>query len=62
MRFCNGIERCDPTDFAANAANRCVAGAAPDCSDGVDCTNDVCNDTTDGCDTSPSTPIDDTFY
>ena len=30
--FCNGVETCDP-------ANACQAGAAPDCNDGVSCTD-----------------------
>ncbi len=40
--FCNGSERCldDGT---------CARGAAPDCEDGIDCTDDVCDSSTDSC-------------
>jgi len=40
--FCNGVEICD-------AAAGCGAGAAPACSDGIACTTDSCNVTTDAC-------------
>jgi hypothetical protein len=41
--FCTGIETCD-------AVNDCQPGTAPDCSDGVGCTIDTCNEATDSCD------------
>lgn len=44
--YCNGVETCDPQDG-------CVAGTAPVCRDGVDCTVDQCNEDTDGCDHLP---------
>ena len=41
--WCNGAETCD-------AVNDCQAGTAPDCDDGVGCTDDSCNEATDSCD------------
>ena len=40
--YCNGAEDC--------VDGSCVAGTAIDCSDGVDCTDDSCNESTDSCD------------
>ncbi len=40
--FCNGDEVCDPT-------MDCIAGAAPDCDDGVACTVDSCDAGADAC-------------
>ena len=40
--FCNGAETCN--------AGTCQAGTAPNCSDGVSCTDDSCNESTDSCD------------
>ncbi len=40
--YCNGAETCN--------AGSCQAGTAPNCSDGVSCTTDSCNETTDSCD------------
>jgi hypothetical protein len=45
--FCNAGETC--------AAGSCTGGGAADCSDGVVCTTDSCNEGTDVCD---STPVD----
>lgn len=45
-QFCNGEELCD--------AGTCVAGTAPSCDDGIDCTIDACNETTDGCEAAPN--------
>jgi len=45
--YCNGVETCDL------ATNTCVAGTSVDCSDGVDCTIDSCNESTDTCDHAP---------
>ena len=41
--FCDGAETC-------NASLGCQAGTAPDCNDGVSCTDDSCNEGTDSCD------------
>ena len=41
--FCNGDETCD-------GAGTCQAGTQADCDDGVDCTDDSCNEGTDQCD------------
>lgn len=38
---CNGAERCD--------AGVCVSGQAPRCDDGLDCTDDACDEATAGC-------------
>ncbi len=40
--YCNGAEDC--------VAGNCVAGTAPNCDDGVGCTDDSCNEGTDSCD------------
>jgi hypothetical protein len=40
--FCNGAETCDPVEG-------CMPGTPPDCSDGIDCTIDTCNEETDTC-------------
>jgi hypothetical protein len=45
--YCNGTESCD-------AEAGCKGGAAPSCSDPVDCTTDACNETTDSCDHTPN--------
>jgi subtilisin family serine protease len=39
--WCNGAEDC--------VGGSCVPGTAPDCSDGVACTTDSCNESTDSC-------------
>ena len=44
--FCDGAETCD-------VINDCQAGAAPNCDDGVGCTNDSCNEGSDSCDNTP---------
>ncbi len=41
--FCNGAETCSP-------AVGCVAGTSVNCDDGISCTDDSCNETTDSCD------------
>ncbi len=41
--FCDGNEVCHPT-------NDCQAGTAPNCDDGVGCTNDICREGIDSCD------------
>lgn len=40
-RLCNGAERCE--------GGRCTSGAPPRCDDGVDCTDDACDEATAGC-------------
>jgi hypothetical protein len=45
--FCNGAETCD-------AVLDCQAGTTVDCDDGVGCTDDSCNETTDTCDNAPN--------
>ncbi len=40
--FCDGPETCDPV-------NDCQAGAAPNCDDGVGCTDDSCDEDADVC-------------
>ena len=45
--WCDGAETC-------NATLGCQAGTAPDCDDGVGCTDDSCNESTDQCDNIPN--------
>ena len=40
--WCNGDETCDAT-------NGCQDGVAPNCDDGVDCTEDICDEDADAC-------------
>jgi hypothetical protein len=44
--FCDGSETC-------NATLGCQAGTAPNCNDGVVCTDDSCNEGSDSCDNVP---------
>ena len=44
--WCNGAEDC--------VGGSCVPGTEPDCSDGVACTDDSCNEDTDSCDNVPN--------
>ena len=44
--FCDGVETCN--------AGSCQAGTAPTCDDGIACTVDTCNESTDSCDAPPS--------
>jgi hypothetical protein len=44
--FCNGTETCD-------TARGCTDGADPDCDDGVDCTDDACDERADLCVSTP---------
>ncbi len=46
--FCNGAETCNLLSGA------CEAGTAPNCDDGVSCTDDSCNEGTDSCDNTPN--------
>jgi len=53
--FCDGEEYC--------AVGTCQSGTAVDCSDGVGCTVDSCNETTDSCESVPSDAVcDDGLY
>ena len=45
--FCNGGETCD-------GAGSCQAGTPVDCSDGVGCTEDVCDEAADACVSTPN--------
>jgi hypothetical protein len=47
-QYCNGEETCD-------AAGLCQPGTPPDCDDGVDCTNDTCDEAGDTCIHTPVT-------
>ena len=49
-QWCDGAETCD-------AFADCQAGTPPDCSDGVGCTNDSCNETTDACVNTPNNAL-----
>jgi len=40
--WCNGVETCD-------AELDCIAGTAPDCGDGVGCTDDSCDESSNSC-------------
>jgi hypothetical protein len=48
--YCNGIEDCD-------VEVGCVPGTPPECSDGIDCTIDACDEETDGCSFTPSAEL-----
>ncbi len=43
--YCNGAEDC--------IGGACVAGTTINCNDGIDCTDDSCNEATDSCDNIP---------
>ena len=43
--YCNGAETC--------SGGTCVSGTAPNCNDGIACTNDSCNESTDSCNNTP---------
>ena len=45
--YCDGSETC-------NAVADCQPGSAVDCNDGVGCTDDSCNESTDSCDNVPN--------
>lgn len=45
-QFCNGAETC--------VSGSCQAGSAPNCNDGVACTTDSCNESTDSCSNVPN--------
>jgi len=46
--FCNGVEACDL------GSGSCMPGTPVDCYDGVDCTDDSCNEESDTCDHAPN--------
>jgi hypothetical protein len=48
--YCTGVETCHPT-------LGCQAGSAPNCNDGVSCTNDACNEATDSCTHAPTASL-----
>jgi hypothetical protein len=53
--YCNGVETC--------VAGSCQAGSPVNCGDGIACTNDSCNETTDSCTHAPSNAAcNDGFY
>lgn len=57
--YCDGTETCDSSSGVAV----CSAETAPNCDDGVGCTDDSCNETTDRCDnTSNNATCDDGLY
>ena len=45
--YCTGVETCDPV-------NDCQAGTPPNCSDGIGCTTDTCDEAGDTCTHAPS--------
>jgi subtilisin-like proprotein convertase family protein len=45
-QFCNGAETC--------SGGSCQAGTAPNCNDGIACTSDACNESTDSCTNTPN--------
>ncbi|KAL7534367.1 hypothetical protein ACHAXR_005826, partial [Thalassiosira sp. AJA248-18] len=45
--WCNGYETCDSN-------GQCQFGTPPNCSDGLICTDDICNESTDTCDHPPT--------
>jgi len=51
IQDCDNGQYCDGEETCADAA--CVAGTPIDCSDGVGCTMDSCNEETDSCDNTP---------
>jgi len=56
--FCDGAETCDLVN------NVCQAGTAPNCDDGISCTDDSCSQATDSCEHIPNDnkcPDDDAF-
>ena len=55
--WCNGLETCNP------ATGLCVDGEAPDCSDGVACTIDSCDEVNDKCVNTPDDSLcDDSLF
>jgi hypothetical protein len=52
--YCNGIETCDPAKAPAGSTTGCAPGTAVNCSDGVSCTVDSCNESTHSCVHLPS--------
>jgi len=60
-QWCNGPEQCDPPNGAPGTG--CRAGTAPDCSDGVACTDDSCSEIGDNCEfTANDSNCDDGQY
>ena len=52
IKDCPDADVCDGQDTCV--AGTCQTGAAPNCNDGVGCTDDSCNEGTDSCDTIPN--------
>lgn len=50
--FCNGAETCFICVVAGCGSNRCMNGTPP-CDDGIDCTVDDCDESTDACGNTP---------
>jgi hypothetical protein len=53
--FCNGAETCDAD--AGCVSPKDAGGNAVDCSDGIPCTTDACNENTDSCTHTPSNAV-----
>jgi MYXO-CTERM domain-containing protein len=49
---CDDLAWCNGTEFCMVGLG-CMTGAAPNCVDNVDCTDDTCNELTDSCDYTP---------
>lgn len=45
--FCNGAETCSPGNFGADVATGCMVGPSPLVPDGIECTEDICDEETD---------------
>ncbi len=61
IQDCDNGGWCDGEETCADAT--CVAGTAPDCDDGVGCTDDSCNEVTDSCENIPvDSYCDDGFW
>ena len=46
--YCNGVEVCAVDDPAADA-NGCIGGVLVDCDDGMECSNNYCDENSDSC-------------
>ena len=53
--FCNGTESCDPVH--GDPVTGCLPGTAPDCDDGIACTDDGCSDVTGACVHEPDSTV-----
>ena len=50
--FCNGVETCDPA--TGDPVTGCLDALAPACEDGIDCTDDSCDENQDMCTNAPN--------